>query len=92
MTVVGNGFDLTSSGAALGGTQDECTFAHQRYTNDFDVQVRVATLGFASAWTRAGLMARDGLVTNAVFAAAVATPGPAGCHFLSRAATAPAPP
>ena len=87
MTVVGNGFDLTSSGAALGGTQDECTFAHQRYTNDFDVQVRVATLGFASAWTRAGLMARDGLVTNAVFAAAVATPGPAGCHFLSRAAT-----
>ena len=86
MTVVSNGFDLTTSGASLGGTQDEFTFASQRYTNDFDVQVRLAALGFASAWTRAGLMARDGLTTNARFAAALATPEPAGCHFLSRPA------
>jgi hypothetical protein len=29
-------------------------------------------------------MARDGLASNAVFAACFATPGPAGCHFSAR--------
>ncbi len=83
-TIIGNGMDVTASGAGISGTSDQFTFTYQSCTNDFDVRVRVASLRFASVWTRAALMARDGLSTNAMFAASVATPGPAGCHFESR--------
>ena len=85
LMVASNGFNLTASGSGIGGTNDQFTFGYQGCTNNFDVQVRVAALNFVSAWTRAGLMARDGLATNALFAASFATPGPAGCFFASRA-------
>lgn len=79
------GVNLTASGSGVSGTSDQFSLAYRSYTNDFDLEVRLAGLTFASAWTRAGLMARDGLATNALFAASFATPGPAGCHFESRA-------
>ncbi len=82
--VSSNAFNLTASGSGISGTNDQFTFCAQSYTNNFDVQVRVAVLSLAGTWTRAALMARDGLATNALFAASVATPGPAGCHFESR--------
>jgi hypothetical protein len=85
LTPINGGIDLTGSGSGIGGTSDQFTFGYQNYTNDFDLEVRVAALNFASAWTRAGLMARDGFATNASFAGSFATPGPAGCHFESRA-------
>ncbi len=84
--VVPGGMDLTAAGSGIGGTSDQFTFSHRDYTNNFDVQVRVAGLTYASAWTRAALMARGGLASNGVFAASVATPGPAGCHFQARIA------
>ncbi|HLP77618.1 MAG TPA: lamin tail domain-containing protein, partial [Candidatus Paceibacterota bacterium] len=83
-TFTGNGLDASASGSGISGTGDQFSFSYQSYTNDFDVRVRVAGLSFASVWTRAALMARDGLATNAMFAPSVATPGPAGCHFESR--------
>jgi hypothetical protein len=86
LAMAANGFDLTASSGGVSRTNDQFTFGYRNYTNDFDVQVRVAALAFAGAWTRAGLMARDGLTTNAPFAASLATPGPAGCYFASRAA------
>lgn len=81
---VTNGLNLTGSGSGVAGTADQFAFGYQTYTGNFDVQVRVGALSFASAWTRAGLMARGGLASNALFAASFATPGPAGCHFESR--------
>lgn len=78
------GYSITAGGTGISGAADQFTFGYQSRTNDFDVQVRVAALNFSGAWARAGLMARDGLTTNAVFAACFATPGPAGCHFESR--------
>ncbi len=86
LTPVVGGIDLTAAGQGISGTSDQFTFAYQSYTNDFDLEVRVADLDFASAWTRAGLMARNGFATNAIFAASFATPGLVGCHFESRAA------
>jgi len=88
---VEGGVDLVGSGAGIWSTNDAFMFAWRNYTNDFDLQVRLESLGFASAWTRAGLMARNGLTTNAAFAAAMAAAGPAGCHFQWRpTADAPA--
>jgi len=84
LAVVADGFDLAAGGGNVGGTSDQFLFVQRTRTNDFDFEVRVASLTCASAWTRAGLMARDGLATNALFAASMATPGPAGCHFQSR--------
>ncbi|HEX5221186.1 MAG TPA: lamin tail domain-containing protein [Verrucomicrobiae bacterium] len=84
LTPVAGGVDMTASGSGISGMSDQFTFGYQSYTNDFDLEVRVAALSFASAWSRAGLMARDGFASNALFAASFATPGPAGCHFESR--------
>ena len=67
-----NGVNVTASGTGISGTSDQFTFTYQNYTNNFDVRVRVASLAL-SARTRAALMARDGLTTNALFAASVAT-------------------
>ena len=83
-TPVGTGMDVTASGNGISGTSDQFTFSYQNYTNNFDVRVRVAGLSLAGTWTRGALMARNGLTTNAVFAASVATPGPMGCNFESR--------
>lgn len=85
LTPVADGYDLTSGGAGLGGGSDQFTFGYRSLTNDFDVAVRVDALEFSGAWARAGLMARDGVGADAPFAGSFATPGPAGCHFMSRA-------
>ena len=84
LTATAGGYDLVASGSGIGGKSDQFTFGYQSYSGDFDVQVRVASVQFSSAWARAGLMARDGLATNAIFAASFATPGPEGCYFASR--------
>ncbi|MGC3961302.1 MAG: lamin tail domain-containing protein [Verrucomicrobiota bacterium] len=85
-TPVVNGVDVTAAGTGIFGAADQFTFSYQNFTNNFDVRVRVAGVSLAGTWTRAALMARDGLASNAVFAASVATPGALGCHFESRAA------
>jgi hypothetical protein len=83
-TVLTNGLNVTAAGTGISGTSDQFTFSFQNYTNNFDVRVRVAGLSLVDAWTSATLMARNGLATNAMFAASVATPGAAGIHFESR--------
>ncbi|MCS7091065.1 MAG: lamin tail domain-containing protein [Verrucomicrobiota bacterium] len=81
---VSGGFDLSAPAGGVGGNRDAFVYGWRLMTNDFDLQVRLDALGYDGAWTRAGLMARDGLTSNAPFAATVATPGPAGCHFQWR--------
>ncbi|MBN2506876.1 MAG: lamin tail domain-containing protein [Verrucomicrobia bacterium] len=78
------GFDLTAGGSGISGTHDQFAFGSRVMLGNFDVQVRLDALPLTHAWTRAGLMARDGLATNAAFAASFATPGPAGCFFAAR--------
>ena len=81
------GYDFTAGGSGVGGSNDQFSFAFENRVGDFDAQVRLGALGLSDAWASAGLMARDGLATNAVFAATFATPGPAGCFFQSRTNT-----
>jgi hypothetical protein len=87
MIPVSGGYNLTGSGTGIGGTNDQFTFAFADYTNNFDVRVRVASVTFASSWTRMGLMARAGLTTNAPYAASFATLGAAASHFSARTTT-----
>ncbi|MGA2174894.1 MAG: lamin tail domain-containing protein, partial [Verrucomicrobiota bacterium] len=81
-----NGLALTAGGSGIGGTADQFSLAFQSFTGNFDVQVRLASLGLSDAWATAGLMARDGAGSNAVFAASLATPGQSGCFFEARTA------
>ncbi|HON08949.1 MAG TPA: immunoglobulin domain-containing protein, partial [Verrucomicrobiota bacterium] len=79
-----NGFTVTGAGSDIGGTSDQFTFGYQLKTGNFDIKVRVASMGFSDTWAKAALMARDSLTANSAFAAAVASPSVSGCYFLYR--------
>jgi hypothetical protein len=83
-TPVTGGFDLSGSGSDLGGSSDQCQFSYVTRTGDFDVQVRLASLSLADAWTEAGMLVREDLSTGARSAAVLATPSISGCYFQSR--------
>ena len=85
MSPVPGGYDLATSGRGIGGTNDHFTLGYRILNGNFDVEVRLGSLTLADAWTRAGLMARDGTSSNAAYAGSFATPGPAGCFFSTRA-------
>src|SRR6185436_12244488 len=69
------------------GTNDQFQFTWQQRSGDFDVKVRVASLGLSDAWAEAGLMARESLVSGGRFASVLGTPSISGCYFQSRATT-----
>jgi regulation of enolase protein 1 (concanavalin A-like superfamily) len=87
-TPVTRGYDLTGSGADIGGTGDQFHFGHQQQTGNFDIRVRVESLDLSDVWAKAGLMARETLDANSPFAAALATPTLSGSFFESRATRA----
>ncbi len=78
------GIDLTGAGTGIDGTGDQCAFAFQTLTNDFDVAVRVESLSFGDAWSKAGLMARESLDTNSAQITVAATPTINGSVMVSR--------
>ncbi|MFM1769644.1 MAG: hypothetical protein RJA22_2173, partial [Verrucomicrobiota bacterium] len=53
-TVVGGGEDIWDG-------RDQFTFSYTEVTGDFDVRVRVESLELGTAWTKAGIMARESL-------------------------------
>ena len=86
-----DGYDMTADGADIGGTNDSFSFFHQTVAGDFDFRVRVASLSLSDAWAKAGLMARESLLPDSPFLAALASPSLSGSFFESRlAAGAPA--
>src|ERR1043166_5302314 len=88
LTIISNtAFNVTGAGSDFGGTSDQFTMAYQQKSGDFDVKVRVNTLGFSDPWAKAALMARETLDSNSVFAASVATPLIVGSFFESRTTT-----
>lgn len=82
---------LRSSGSQPRASADQYGFSSESLTGDFDVRVRVASLGLADLWSQAGLMARNGTGPGDLLAAAVATPGTAGCFFMARTSINSAP-
>jgi hypothetical protein len=82
---VPGGFDLNAAGRDIGDAADEFSFHSQFFTGDFDVKVRLDTLGLNDGYSEAGLMARSALTTNGAFAAVLASPSLGGIKFQSRA-------
>ena len=70
-----------------GGSSDRFQFAWEKRTGNFDIQVRIADLGVLDPFTRAGLMVRTDVTTNAAFAGVFAGSAQVGASFLSRAST-----
>jgi Lamin Tail Domain/CotH kinase protein len=85
VTPSGNGFNITTGGGDIGGTNDLFTFNYQTVTGDFDYKLRVNSLTLADTWAKAGLMARAALTSNSAYAATLATPSAAGSYFSTRA-------
>ena len=82
-----NGATINSAGSNIGGISDQCGFAYQLQTGNFDISVCLAGLGLSDPWAQAGLMTRASLAAGSPFAAALATPGMNGVFFADRAAT-----
>lgn len=82
----GGALVLTTAGADIGGTSDQCSMTVASMDGDFDQQVRLAGFIAPDQFGKAGLMARETLDSNSPFAAALASPGMMGCFLASRAA------
>ena len=83
-TVGTNGLTITGGGSAIGGTSDQFQFSYKPVSGDFDVSVRLASLGLSDTWSKAGLLAREALTSGGRFAASLATPVINGCFFETR--------
>ena len=81
------GFIVTAGGQDIGGLTDGFFLHSQMWSGNFDVKVKVRSLDLTDLWAKAGLMARETLTTNGVYAASFATPSLTGCFFQYRAAT-----
>jgi regulation of enolase protein 1 (concanavalin A-like superfamily) len=66
---------VDASGANIWGSADEQHFAYQAVTGDLDIRVRLASLEKVDNWSKAGVMIRESLATNARNAFMLATPG-----------------
>jgi regulation of enolase protein 1 (concanavalin A-like superfamily) len=84
----GNGLHVVAGGTDIGGVSDQFHFDYQTRTGNFDLQVRVQSLGNTDLLAEAGLMARETLDANSRFAATLATPSLNGCSFVYRSTTA----
>jgi len=84
LTVVSNGFNIIAGGTDIGSSSDQFQFSYQQRTGNFDVKVRVASLGVSDIWAKAGLMAREDLSAASRFAAVLSTPSLSGSFFESR--------
>jgi regulation of enolase protein 1 (concanavalin A-like superfamily) len=74
-TYSGGTFTVKGSGADVWGSADEFQYVHQRITGNFQVEGRVVSVQNVQAWTKAGLMIREGLAAGARHASIFATPG-----------------
>jgi len=74
---------IDGGGTDIYGTQDAFRFAYQQMTGDIDITVRVTSLELIDPFTKAGLMIRESLTSNATNAFVFVTPSN-GRMFQSR--------
>jgi hypothetical protein len=67
-------FTVRGSGADIWGTVDEFHWMHQPWTGDFEMTSRVVSVENVDAWTKAGLMVREGSGAGARHASLFVTP------------------
>lgn len=73
-TFDGTTFVVKGSGADIWGTADEFHWAQTSRVDDFDITARVGSVDNINAWTKAGLMIRDGVGPGARHASLFVTP------------------
>jgi subtilisin family serine protease/regulation of enolase protein 1 (concanavalin A-like superfamily) len=78
-------FTVKGSGADIWGAADEFHYVHRSISGNFHIEARVASVQNLNAWTKAGLMIREGLAAGARHASVVATPGTRPVSFQRRA-------
>jgi autotransporter-associated beta strand protein len=79
-------FSVAGSGADIYGTADGFQFAHQAVTGDRQIEAHVVYQENTSSGAKSGVMFRDGIGSNAMFADMLVTPGN-GVAFQWRNAT-----
>jgi regulation of enolase protein 1 (concanavalin A-like superfamily) len=67
-------FTVKGAGADIWGTADAFQFARTTLTNDGEIVARVASVQNVNAWTKAGVMMRDGTDPGAPHASMLVTP------------------
>ena len=70
---VEGGYDVSSSTGDIWSDGDDCRFAYQGVTGDFDFQTRVQSLTGSAYWAKAGLMLRHSLLDSSSEFSMVAT-------------------
>jgi len=60
----GNGYDVTAGGNDIWGTADQFHFGYIMIHGNFDLTVRLESLGMADLYTKAGIMARKSLIAD----------------------------
>ncbi|PYJ05290.1 MAG: hypothetical protein DME25_08695, partial [Verrucomicrobia bacterium] len=87
VTAVAGGYNITAGGTNIFGAADQFTFNYELVDGNFDYKVRLAGLTLADAWSKAGLMGRQTLDSNSVYACSLATPSVSGAYFQWRTTT-----
>jgi hypothetical protein len=81
-------FIVRGSGADVWGTADEFHWMHQPWTGDFEMTARLVSVENVDAWTKAGLMVREGAGAGARHASLFVTPTTVKGTAFQRRATA----
>lgn len=76
-------FTVSGAGADIWGTADAFRFAYRQLAADGTIVVRVASLQSVNAWTKAGVMIRQGLTAGSAHAAIYVSPS-RGISFQRR--------
>jgi regulation of enolase protein 1 (concanavalin A-like superfamily) len=74
-TYANGGFTVKGAGADIWGAADAFQFVHQPLAGDGSIVARVVSVENVQAWTKAGVMIRDGVGAGAANAAMIVSPG-----------------
>ncbi|MGB2717933.1 MAG: Ig-like domain-containing protein [Vicinamibacterales bacterium] len=82
----GGTFSVTGAGSDIWNDADQFHFMYQAVNGDVDVVARVVDVEYAHAWSKGGVMIREGLTASAAHAFMAGTPGK-GWAFQRRPVT-----
>jgi len=79
-------FTMSGGGTDIWGTADQFRFAYKQLSGNGSITAKVLSVSNTNAWAKAGVMIRDSLNANSMYANAVVTPT-SGVAFQRRLAT-----
>ena len=71
----GGAYTITAAGTDIWDTADQFHFVYQQVSGDLDVKVRVASIGYADRWSKAGVMIRQSLDASSAHGFALTSAG-----------------